>query len=603
VSRQNHFPAVALIALLVSTYGVVPTLAESLAPVMGDQANNDIAASLPMLGRTYPIHYQISTERVAERFTGLLVRLDLSVEPGSTTTLDVPDQLTSHLSASGFVIDGGDWIGGGAVPKDDKLALKAASPHVTITYHILSDGSEDLNADSQHMVLHANWFSMRGDESLVIPEGRGTASASVDVSELPGWTVTSNLTGPVPLSQVGDSIFLGGSNYRVMSRTVSGATFRLAYPTALSNKAAALLDAASTIMTAERRFWGTPAKPVYIGLIELKDDADFSGRGLQGGFSLYLGDAVEHKSWLRLIAHENLHNWISRSIGGFPATDSNLEAWLNEGFTEAYTARLLLSSGLWTEQDYIDDWNISLARYGTSPVKTAPNSRILVDRQRDYDVNKLPYDRGRILAVILDQKFRTKTHGRVGLDDVLRAQMLDAKHNEKAARVISADQLFPEVAKRLTGLDLTDDLGRFIDRGESLSLGPDTLGACVTVNIVTQPVFDRGFDLHATFKAHGVLTGLESGGPAEKAGLREGDKLRIDETPTNDSRVTLSYRVDDGDGQSHTVSYRPIGTGTVSFQQLAARAIRPKTCSSNVAWGWKSAPATLAKRPHRKETP
>ncbi len=524
------------------------------------------------------IYYDIRPERVAGRFTGLRIRLILPVKPGSVHTLDVPEALLPRVAPSGFAIEGGQWQGSDK-PKDDKLSFRATAAQVTVTYRLLSDGASSSKADDQHMAIHASWFSMRGDESLVTPEGDDRTATAVDVTPLDGWTVTSSLSGPVPLSQAGDSVFLGGSGYRVMTRNVDGAAFRLAYPQALSDRAEALLDAASTIMTTERRFWGTPPKPVYIGLVELKDDADFSGRGLQGGFSLYLGNSVERTSWLRLIAHENLHNWISRSIGGFPASDGNLEAWLNEGFTEAYTARLLLESGLWTPQDYIDDWNIALTRYGTSPVKTAPNSRILADRQRDYDVNKLPYDRGRLLTVVWDKALLAHTpHGRIGLDAVLRAQMIEAERNARSGRVTSADRLFPVVAQRLTGLDLSADLARFVDNGDALVLGPDAFGPCISVGDVTQAVFDRGFDIHATFKAHGRLTGLEAGGPAERAGLREGDKLRIDEVPTNDSRVTLSYRVDDGDGKSHVVSYRPEGAGTVTFQQLGLKPAAQAAC-------------------------
>jgi predicted metalloprotease with PDZ domain len=597
MSRRKRFVAAMLTAFIAGTSCAIPAMAEKPTPMASGQTNKGITANRPAINGSYAVHYYISSENIAGRFSGLTIRLDLDVESGSTQTLDLPEGLSSHLTLSGFAIEGGSWIGG-AVPQDDKMSLKASSSHVTVTYHLVSDGSEELSGDSQHMGIHANWFSMRGDESLITPEGYRRTSVVVDIAASPDWMVTSSLEGPVPLSQIGDSVFLGGIDYHVLTRRVDGANFRLAYPSALSGTAESLLDAAATIMTTERRFWGTPARPVYIGLVELRDDADFSGRGLQGGFSLYLGGTVERKSWLRLIAHENLHNWISRRIGGFPTTNSNLEAWLNEGFTEAYTAQLLRSSGLWNEQDFIDDWNTSLARYGTSPVKTAPNSRILVDRQRDYDVNKLPYDRGRILAVILDEKFRRKTRGRVGLADVLRAQILEAERNEKIGHPVSADQLFPQVARRLTGLDLTDDLASFIDQGAPLALGPDTLGSCIKVNLVTQPVFDRGFDLHATFKAHGVLTGLESGGPAEKAGLHEGEKLRIDETPTNDSRVTLRYRVDDGNGLSHTVSYRPIGVGNISFQQVSKNSNHPANCWLNVSLESQSASPSHSKHVH-----
>ena len=48
-------------------------------------------------------------------------------------------------------------------------------------------------------------------------------------------------------------------------------------------------------------------------------------------------------------------------------------------------------------------------RYGASPARDEPNTRILADRHRDPDIEWLPYDRGRILAVLWDRKLRDAT--------------------------------------------------------------------------------------------------------------------------------------------------------------------------------------------------
>ena len=81
-------------------------------------------------------------------------------------------------------------------------------------------------------------------------------------------------------------------------------------------------------------------------------------------------------------------------------------------------------------------------------------------------------------------------------------------------------------------------------------------------------MFDRGFDYLATLKAHGHLAGLEPRGPAERAGLHEGDKLHFDEVYSNDSSAALSYGVDNADGTRRTVTYLPQGQRQVTLQQL-----------------------------------
>lgn len=513
------------------------------------------------------VHYAVTPEVQDGKLADLRIAVTFPTTRGRTYTVVVPDD--AALATVTYVVEGGEWIGGDT-PRDRRLTAKASSAQLTISYR-LTAAAGDMRAPNQQTLVRTAGFSMRGEDVLLTPQGFEKKTATASLAAVRGWTITTSLERPVSMARVGDSLFLGGADYRLATREVDGVAYRLVYPESFSASAAGLLDTASTIMAAQRRFWGAPARPVYIGLVELRNDGDYSGRGLNDGFVLYLGKNADPRALPRLIAHENLHRWITRAIGGFPETDSDLEAWLHEGFTEAYTGRLLVEAGVWSIADDVDDWNATLARYGTSPVKTAPNSRILADRQRDFDVNRLPYDRGRLLALKWDRDLRARTKGRVGLDEVLRAQMAQAARLERNGRSLSAGKLFPRVARRLTGVDLAADYSRYVDAGETLVVAPDAFGPCIEVVPVTQPVFDRGFDLDATFAAGGRVTGLEPGGPAERAGLKAGDKIRIDEIPTNDSRVTLTYEVDEGGGRRRTIRYRPEGGTMVTFQQLVLK--------------------------------
>jgi predicted metalloprotease with PDZ domain len=496
------------------------------------------------------ITYTITPEMTAGRLAALDVEVRV-VTDGASVTLKPPTALKAVEQAKT------GWV------------VKADRPVAAIRYRVPASASDKATSEGQAPVLRAGWFAMRGEDLLAAPEHAAATSATVRMSGFSrGWTAAVSAEGPMPAAKVGDVLLIGGRGYRSLERTVDGSRVRLAYPQTLADRAPGVLERASRVLTAESRFWGDAPRPYFIGLIEPEDTGDYSGRGVAGGFALWLGKDVSRDVWMRLIAHEDMHSWVSRRIGGFPAKDDDLEAWLNEGFTEAYMARILLQSGLWSPQQFVDDWNVSLARYGLSPVRTAPNARIQADRFRDFDVQKLPYDRGRLLALRWDAQFRAATGGAVGMYEVLRGQMREAAESEVRGAVVSADRLFPVVARRLTGVDLSAELARYVDDGQAMTIAPDAFGPCVRVVEVTQPVFDRGFDMAATERAHGRLTGLEPGGPAEKAGLHEGDRLLIDEAPTRDSRVTLTYQVVESGGRRRTVSYRPLGTAQITFQQL-----------------------------------
>ena len=520
------------------------------------------------------VHYRVKAEANGDRLEALAITLTMPAHVGEPLTFDLPALVAADRTAAGLAVDGAELESGAAnAQASAKLQVRATAATVALHYRLRSDGSDSQLADQDNPqrspAVRNLWFGLKGEQALVVPEGRERTPATLVLDEVPrGWTATTSISGPATVADVADSLMIGGRNYLLMERVVGNASLRLAYPEALKDTAADLLDTSARVLVAEWQFWRAPAQPFFIGLMQMKNGGDYGGRGLHGGFALYMGDKVPRAEWLHLIAHENLHTWISRRVGGFPARDDDLEAWLNEGFTEAYTARILLDADLWTPAQFVADWNHSLVRYGASPARDEPNTRILADRHRDPDIEWLPYDRGRILAALWDRKLRNFSHGRTGLDEVMRAQVLQAADNDAKGEIVSADALLPIMVKQLSGVDLSKDIARYVDRGELPMLPGDAFGPCVRVLQLTRPVFDHGFDFLATLKAHGRLTGLEPGGPAERAGLHEGDKLHFDEIYSNDSSIALRYGVDNADGTRRTVTYLPQGQRRVTLQQL-----------------------------------
>ncbi len=519
------------------------------------------------------VHYRVKADAKGGKLDALAVTLTMPARIGEALTFELPSLVAGDPAAAGLALRGAEAAPAAAGAPADELRVRVTAAVVTLHYRLRSDRSDSPLADQDNPqrspALRNLWFSLKGEQALVLPKGREQSVATLDLDDVPpGWTATTSIAGPATVADIADSLMIGGQSYRLMERVVGNATLRLAYPDALKDTAADLLDTSARVLAAEWQFWRAPAQPFFIGLVQMKDGEDYGGRGLHGGFALYMGDKVPRSEWLHLVAHENLHTWISRRIGGFPAHDDDLEAWLNEGFTEAYTARILLEAGLWTPAQFVADWNHSLVRYGASPARDEPNTRILADRHRDPDIEWLPYDRGRILAVLWDRKLRDASHGRAGLDEVMHAQVAQAARNDAKGDVVSADALLPIMVKQLSGVDLSSDIARYVDRGELPALPEDAFGPCVRVVQQTRPSYDHGFDYLATAKAHGRLTGLEPGGPAERAGLHEGDKLHFDEVYSNDSSKPLSYGVDNPDGTRRRVTYLPEGPRRVTLQQL-----------------------------------
>lgn len=532
-----------------------------------------LAADCALGARAAPsaVRYDIRPVLRAGALSALAVEMRFAGDASGRTRLLLPKQGAARDGARPDLED--VEVEGAAVANvDGAVETLAGAPGaaIVVRYRIVS-GYDSVPGDQPlRALLLADWFAVHGERAFIRPQGRDAAAVSVRFDGLPeGWIAASDL-GHGAGATVGDldeRYFIGGAGWREIGRPVGAARLRLYDRADAAPKAVeAGADLAARIAAAEFDYWGDRPWDIFTPVIPLKDNT--GGRGMMHGFIFFAGPGDDLSTFKHDLAHEMEHAWTSRQIGGFPAVDPDLEAWLNEGFTELTADRILLRAGLWTLTDYVAGLNASLLSYGTSPVREAPNSRIQADRFSDLDVGRLPYDRGRLLGLIWDRQLRAATGGRVGLQDVLQVQRRLALAERAAGRATSADRLFPIAVLQASGLDLRPDIAKYVDDGGLVTFPSGLLRPCGVFETVSQPVFDRGFDIWATLRNGRRLTGLEPGGPADRAGLREGEVIGMDEVPSNDSQKPLTYWVTGADGVRRAITFKPEGKGVVSFQQF-----------------------------------
>ena len=78
------------------------------------------------------------------------------------------------------------------------------------------------------------------------------------------------------------------------------------------------------------------------------------------------------------------------------------------GMPDDYAPRILVRQGIWGAREFADDLNEMLRDYAASPERSAPNTRIVEARQKDWAVEHLPYLRGRLFATLIDAKLRAR---------------------------------------------------------------------------------------------------------------------------------------------------------------------------------------------------
>jgi predicted metalloprotease with PDZ domain len=438
----------------------------------------------------------------------------------------------------------------------------------------LSAGSGPSDGNDYRPLVTDDHFHATGDTTLVWPawmeEGpprdmsltwRGFAGA--------GWTVASShglqpqLRVRRTLPDFRRAVFYAGRDLRTLVRPMGGGDLAVAIGgSQWAFRDDELLDLAARIIGEQRRFLDDPGPPLYVITLlptpRLPSGFSLGGTGLTDSFALFVMDGIglapgsdERRRVARLLAHEHFHSW----NGGLlkPREPEELAYWVSEGFTEFYAGRLLLAAGLITAAERVDGLNEMLAGYWASPVRNVPNERIREAFWSDADVQRLPYQRGELAALLVDDAIRRAHAGRASLDDLLRELVAEARTGETA---YDTESMLARIG-RWAGAETAARVRAIIVDGADAQLPPGTWAPWVEVTTRESHEYELGFDREASFAA-GVVVGVREGSAAWEAGVRDGQQLRGLSLPGRDPDVpvTLTLREESGE---RALSWRPAG--------------------------------------------
>jgi len=358
------------------------------------------------------------------------------------------------------------------------------------------------------------------------------------------------------------AVFVAGSGLRLAERAVSGGTLQTAiFGDGWQFRDEEFTDLVARIVESERAFFRASGPPFYLVTLfptpKLPHGFSLGGTSLTDSFALFVMDGIslrpdadERLRVARVLAHEHFHAWNGGVIA--PAEPEQLGYWFSEGFTEFYAGRVLLAAGLITPAQRVAGLNEMLQGYWSSPVRNEPNARVEKDFWNDADVQKLPYQRGEIAAILCDDAIRTSSGGKLSLDDLMRELMADAPKSNR----YTTDSML-ERLQRWAGAAAADRVRAIVVDGADAVLPPGTWSPWVEVTTRPSAHFELGFDREATFKS-GLVSGVRDGSAAFAAGLRNGQRaagLSMG-PPVASSRVTLTIREDDG---PRDISWLPAG--------------------------------------------
>ncbi len=236
-------------------------------------------------------------------------------------------------------------------------------------------------------------------------------------------------------------------------------------------------------------------------------------------------------------AHEFFHLWNVKRIRpasmepiDYTREDITPSLWFAEGVTSTYGSYILLAAGLETPKRFLERLQDQITRYESLAARleqSAEEASIAAWMER-YPGYRRPsrsvsyYLKGELIGYALDLTIRQASGNRRSLDDVMRRLNLDYAQK---GRFFEDTTALERLASEAAGRDLRDFFDRMVRRADpvdwNLYLGYAGYG--VLPQVTTAP--SLGLE---TGRAPGqalAVSELEPGGPADKAGLRSGDRL------------------------------------------------------------------------------
>jgi predicted metalloprotease with PDZ domain len=496
-------------------------------------------------------------------------------------------------------VEGAAWtVHGAPVAPDAAARLICVRYALVATQHDVGHGSESY----YRPLLQPTFFHIIGNTALVydsdVPdEIHQSISLHWKGFKEAGWKVASSFSvdqdGLTTTETMGDfrhAVFLAGE-IRLLHRDVHGSPLWIALAgTDWGFTDEAFADVAARVVAAQRSFFGDYDWPYFfisvipVGIYKPGNYTQ-GGTGLTDSFAIFLTPKTElvskddgkGVSWL--LSHELFHLWNGHRYR--LAEPEALGYWFSEGFTNFFARRLLYRAGLVPVDAFLANLNAEIARYTLSRVRGEPAARIAADFWKDRAVEDLPYQRGDVVAVLVDAEIRATSHGAKSLDDLMKDML--------AKRATPPPNVTPEAflarIGQYTSSAFAERIRKITVDGVFASVDAKLLEPCLHGRLEPMGPYDTGFDEGAA-RANHVVSGVAAGSNAYKAGLRNGQRIVSWKAYRGEPRLPLEAILGDGGGDggkdggaTRSVSYLPEGK-PVPVVQFRADAKLADACRS-----------------------
>jgi predicted metalloprotease with PDZ domain len=443
----------------------------------------------------------------------------------------------------------GRWVSTRAVKGDVVVKYRLLAENIPaiaggppIGVRIDGDG---VSATGQAMLMAPNVtgdfrIALKWDLSAMGPGAEAVSSYGDGDLELPAG----------PVSRLGRGVYMAG-HLKHEPLTTTGA-FSAVWVGEPKFDPRPAMQWTAKLHAAMSRHFKDETEPPYRVFLRYNPMNAGGGAALTNSFIVTYGTGVTGESLKSILGHEMTHTWTANGIG----------QWYSEGNAVFYQALLPWRAGLMTADEYLADLNETASRYYTNALKDTPEDQVAPRFWEDTRIRVLPYDRGAMYFAVLNGRIKRASGGKRSLDDLIQAMIDRVRANQPVTEAVWLDMLRAEIGEEGPAIH------RSMLSGGLMLPESDDFGSCF--RRMTKPIrqFDLGFDNKSILGAEKIIQGLEPGSEAEKAGLRNGDRITyavaLDAVQGDVTRM-LNLQVT-RDGKTFPLSYLPRGDAVDAYQ-------------------------------------
>lgn len=242
------------------------------------------------------------------------------------------------------------------------------------------------------------------------------------------------------------------------------------------------------------------------------------------------------KDYTRVISHELIHRYIGHIIEQDNDKKNEIKyKWFFEGFTEFYGVKTLLDTKLIDKDEYLKIINITLKEYFNSLIPNIDFEKINQKHLLDQNISMLSYNRGFILAMIIDEKLNEVSNGRYNLLTTVNSIISEITSKQVNFNV---DLFASHLKHYLPESFIKDIVASIRDSSILLSLLPSRL---LNKNLTfqdTDKYSDICFNLTRSLELQ-KIRGVKLGSDCHNMGLKNGQELKCYSIDFNSGNIKL----------------------------------------------------------------